>query len=290
MNWKLAAAKDASTSPTILETLFVERDCWGLLAENPNTPTEVLDKLSLIHQSDETPYAAIGSIYGNLLKNKNLSPAQITRILKWIGENELELSKNYHPLEPKALVKFQSVAASNPNTPGRFLREFAKSDYETTLFWLGGNPSLPKDVMDLYVQNLMSSEEHSYCHKWGQIATNTSLSEMAIEKLSRHRLYWVRESIGRNPSTPIKLLMELADDHELLVVSGVIWNPNFPTEGFQHLIRRVTEIVNTPGAKEKDHWTTYLKNAINKHQNATEDMRLIVNSRDWRWHGDTSTQ
>ena len=286
----MAAAKDSSTSPTILETLFAEKECWGLLAENPNTPTEVLEKLSLIHQFNDTPLDAISSIFGHLLKNSSSSPAQITRILEWVRENELELSKDYHPLETKALAKFQSVAASNPNTPIQFLRDFAKSDYETTLFWLGGNPSLPKDVINFYVQNLLSSEEHSHCHKWGQIATNTSLDATSIDKLSRHSLYWVRESIGRNTSTSIKLLMELADDHELLVVSGVIWNPNFPTEGFQHLIRRVTQIVNTPGAKEKDHWTTYLKNAINKHQNATEDMRLIVNSKDWRWHGDTSAQ
>ena len=82
--------------------------------------------------------------------------------------------------------------------------------------------------------------------------------------------------------------MELADDDEYLVVSGIMFNPNFPSSGLQYLISRVTSIVRNPGAKEKDYWTTCLKNAINEHKNATEKMREAVNSKDWRWRGDVS--
>ena len=98
----------------------------------------------------------------------------------------------------------------------------------------------------------------------------------------------MREGIARNTTTPERILMELANDDEVLVISGLIWNPNFPTSGFQYLINRVTMIVRNPAAKEKDYWTTYLKNAINEHKNATEKMREAVNSKDWRWRGDVS--
>ena len=181
-----------------------------------------------------------------------------------------------------------AVAASNPNTPISYLRDFSKSKDETTIFWLGENPSLPKDVINVFVDNLLSSSEHEKCHPWGQIANNVSLDVDSIELLSRHELYWVREKIARNLSTPEEILMELANDDEVLVISDLIWNPNFTTSGFQYLINRVTMITRNPAAKEKDYWTTYLKNAINAHRNATEKMKKAVNSKDWRWKGDVS--
>lgn len=47
--------------------------------------------------------------------------------------------------------------------------------------------------------------------------------------------------------------MELANDDDVLVINGLIWNPNFSSSGFQYLIDRVTSIVGNPGAKEKDY-------------------------------------
>lgn len=122
----------------------------------------------------------------------------------------------------------------------------------------------------------------------GRIATNVSLDKDEIEQLSRHKLAGVREDIARNTATSEEVLMELVKDDELRVVAGLIWNPNFPTSGFQYLMNRVTDIVRNPAGKDKDHWTTYLKNAVNEHKNATEKMREAVNSKDWRWRGDVS--
>jgi hypothetical protein len=153
---------------------------------------------------------------------------------------------------------------------------------------LGENPSLPKDVIKLYVDTLLSSDEQEICFKWGRIATNVSLDRDEIEQLSKHKLAGVREDIARNTATSEEVLMELVKDDELRVVAGLIWNPNFPTSGFQYLMNRVTDIVRNPAGKDKDHWTTYLKNAVNEHKNATEKMREAVNSKDWRWRGDVS--
>ena len=105
-------------------------------------------------------------------------------------------------MEAQALQRYQTVAASNPNTPISYLRQFSKSENETTIFWVGENPSLPKDVIQVFVDNLISSDEHERCHLWGQIANNTSLGEDTIALLSKHKLYWVREKIARNKSTP----------------------------------------------------------------------------------------
>ena len=114
-----------------------------------------------------------------------------------------------------------AVAASNPNTPIAYLRDFSKSKDETTIFCLGKNPSLPTDVIKVFVDNLLSSSEHEKCHPWGQIANNVSLDVDSIELLSRHELYWVREKIERSLSTPEEILMHLANDDEVLVISGL---------------------------------------------------------------------
>ena len=98
-------------------------------------------------------------------------------------------------MEAQALQRYQTVAASNPNTPISYLRQFSKSENETTIFWVGENPSLPKDVIQVFVDNLISSDEHERCHLWGQIANNTSLGEDTIALLSKHKLYWVREKL-----------------------------------------------------------------------------------------------
>jgi hypothetical protein len=98
-------------------------------------------------------------------------------------------------MEAQALQRYQTVAASNPNTPISYLRQFSKSENETTIFWVGENPSLPKDVIQVFVGNLISSDEHERCHLWGQIANNTSLGEDTIALLSKHKLYWVREKL-----------------------------------------------------------------------------------------------
>lgn len=288
MDWKFDAASDPNTSSVILETLFQESGLWVPLAKNSNTPEHLLEKLS--HQSTypEKEFELITFIFGNLLANPRTPSDAIVRVLNWVEENQLELSKDLHPMEAQALQQYQTVAASNPNTPISYLRQFSKSKNETTIFWLGENPSLPKDVIKVFVDNLLSFDVHEKCHLWGQIANNLSLGEDAIDLLSKHKLYWVREKIARNKSTPQRILMELANDDDVLVISGLIWNPNFSTSGFQYLINRVTSIVRNPGAKEKDYWTTFLKNAVNEHKNATERMREAVNSKDWRWRGDVS--
>lgn len=288
MDWKLGAASDPNTSSVILETLFQESQFWVPLAKNPNTPEHLLEKLSLQSTYKENEIELIEYVFGNLLANPSTPSDAIIRVLNWVEENQLELSKDLHPMEAQALQRYQTVAASNPNTPISYLRLFSRSENETTIFWLGENPSLPKDVIKVFVDNLLSSDVHEKCHRWGQVANNPSLGEDAIELLSKHKLYWVREKIARNKSTSQRILMELANDDEVLVISGLIWNPNFSTSGFQYLINRVTSIVRNPGAKEKDYWTTYLKNAVNEHRNATEQMKEIVNSKDWRWRGDVS--
>lgn len=288
MDWKFQAATDPNTSSVILESLFQDRECWLSLAKNSNTPGHLLEKLSYESTYAKNEVELMTSIFGYLLKNPSASSDTIVRVLDWVQENQIELSKGLHPMQAQALEQHHWLAAHNPNTPASYLREFSKSEDETTIFWLGENPSLPKDVIKLYVDTLLSSDEPEICFKWERIATNVSLGEDEIEQLSKHKLARVRESIARNTATPERILMELANDNELRVVGGLIWNPNFPTSGFQYLINRVTNIVRNPAGKDKDHWTTYLTNAVNAHKNATQQMKETVNSKDWRWRGDVS--
>jgi hypothetical protein len=288
VNWKLGAASDPNASSEILESLFQDKEYWGRLAENPSTPSHALQKLSYVSSYEDNEVELMTNIFGYLLKNPGSSSDVIVRVLGWVEQNQIELSKGLHPLQPQALELRQMVAAHNPNTPVSYLREFSKSESKYTIFWLGQNPSLPKDVIKLYVDKLLSSDEQETCFTWGRIATNISLKEDAIEQLSKHSLPGVRADIARNIATPERILLELVNDDELRVVAGLIWNPNFPTSGFNYLISRATNIARNPGAKDRDNWTTYLKNAINAHKNATEAMREAVNSKDWRWRGDVS--
>ena len=146
MDWKFGAASDPNASSEILESLFQDKEYWGRLAENPSTPSHALQKLSYVSSYEDNEVELMTSIFGSLLMNPASSSDAIVRVLDWVEENQIELSKGLHPMQAQALERHHMLAAHNPNTPASYLREFSKSEDETTIFWLGQHPSLPKDV------------------------------------------------------------------------------------------------------------------------------------------------
>ena len=128
MDWKFGAASDPNASSEILEPLFQDKDYWGRLAENPSTPSHALQKLSYVSIYEENEVELMTKIFEYLLKNPSSSSDAIVRVLDWVEENQIELSKDPHPMQAQALEQHHWLAASNPNTPVSYLRKFSVED------------------------------------------------------------------------------------------------------------------------------------------------------------------
>lgn len=121
-----------STSPEVLERLskFKSSDsnwAWDIrqkVAENPNTPPELLTKLS----SDRE-----GSVRIAVAKNPNTSPEILNKFSKLRGNSTYDLLRRY--------------SGSNPNTPISTLKRLA-NDYDSSVrLSVASNPNTPSEVL-----------------------------------------------------------------------------------------------------------------------------------------------
>jgi hypothetical protein len=188
MEWRFAAAKDPTTPISMLESLFEYKDCRLHLSDNPSTPEGLLAKLgeedAFSHLSPLNRRMAVA----NVLSHKNCSAKTIANILTWTeGKlNVLQEGESEETSPTRLKDYFYSSAASNPNTPTKYLIQFANSDDETTIFWLLPNPNLPAEVIAPFVEKVLQTVEHEHLHSISTVAQNPSLSQRQIELLSKH--------------------------------------------------------------------------------------------------------
>lgn len=232
MVWRRSAARDPTTPAKILEDLFEYEDCRIWLSKNPSSPERLMKKLGTKDAFSYCDSMNWRLAVANVLSHKNTSRSTILNILKWTdGFLNVRRPDDYHPGE---IIRFDTYfepsAASNSNTPVEYLAKFEKTGDENTLFWLLGNPNLPKPLIQKYVEIALPLFEHEQLHKYSQIANNRSLTWDQIEKLSQHPKFYIRESIARNLSTPISILIKLINDPESQVQYGAIFNPYLPLD------------------------------------------------------------
>lgn len=268
LEWTQDAAKDPSTPTNILEELYNFEFCRFRLSENPSCSAKLIDKLGKKEAFQHLDSTSWRMAVANVLSHKNAPAKTIVEILKWTdGFLNKRRPDDDMPDEIASRLDtyFEAPAAHNLNTPVEWLKKFEKSNNQTTIFWLLGNPNLPKDLIDKYVEIALNIFEHNELHKYSQVSTNTSLTFLQIEKLSQHPQYYIRENIGRNLSTPVSILIKLLSDSEVLVHYGVIFNPNTPLKELEQKLLLSNLDLLKLGIENPSRYIEAIKLAISRH-------------------------
>lgn len=272
MEWRRAAARDPLTPSTILEELFDFEDCRIWLSQNPSSSTQLLQKLGRIDSFSYLDSTNWRMAVANVLRHRNTSKATIMDILKWTdGFLNVKRPDDYHPDEILSDLEtyFESSAAQNLNTPVEVLKKFEKSKNQTTITWLLGNPNLPKDLIQKYVDIVLKTFEHEDLHKYSLIAANRSLTYDQIVNLSNHPKFYIRESIARNLTTPVAILLKLINDPESQVQYGVIFNPNTPIQLLKQRLNMDNLEIIKSGEANPSRYKEAINLAIGKHPDRT---------------------
>jgi hypothetical protein len=268
MEWAYAAAKDPYTPTKILEEIYGFENCRLWLSQNPSCSAKLLEKLGKKEAFEHLDPTNWRMAVANVLRHKNTSTKTIIEILKWTDGflNVKRPDDEPEWISDRLDTYFESSAASNFNTPVEWLKKFEKSSDETTIFWLLGNPNLPKDLIQKYVDMVLKTFEHEDLHKYSGVSTNTSLTFLQIEKLSQHPKYYIRENIGRNLSTPESILIKLLSDPETQVQYGVIFNPHTPFKLLKQRYLLANSDLLKLGINEPGRYRESIKLAASRHQ------------------------
>ena len=171
------------------------------VAENPNTPVDILIKLSEDKSTTD--------IRRGVAKNLN-TPVDILR----------KLSKDEYGI--------REAVASNPNTPLSVLKELAKDKYEDMREVVKHNPTYKEYVKSLNLDELNKLDKLNYMNR--EERTNLAESTKDIEilkKLSEDERWKVREAVAKNINTPIEILIKMSRDEDEDVRREVKNNPNY---------------------------------------------------------------
>lgn len=283
MEWRYAAARDPSTPPSMLASLFDFQDCRLLLADNQSTPTETLEKLSekdaLGHLDPTNRRMAVASV----LSNPNTSSSAITRILTWTEGFLNVVMPGEEPSHAPSRLQdyFYPSAAKNPNTPLKFLKKFAESDDTTTIFWLLPNPRLPREVIANFVAKVLETTDHEHLHTISTVAQNPSLTESEIVSLSQHPTWYVRDAIARNKSTPSHVLMSLIKDPDFMTRIGCLWNENLPLEGLEYFASQTKAELRALGHNWLDDYIAGVRKCVLKNPHSSAELKKWVASDEW---------
>jgi hypothetical protein len=232
MEWRFSAAKNPLTPAEILEGLFVYEDCRFWLSQNPSSPKKLMAMLGEKEAFEHLDAINWRQAVAYVLSHPNTDSKTILKILEWTNGFLNQPLKDEDPdwIPEDLETYFISSAALNENAPVELLIKFEKSSNENNIFYLLRNPNLPMDLIQKYVDIALRTTDHEILHNYSEIARNRSLTASQIEKLSKHPKFYIRDSIARNLSTPISVLLFLKDDESPQVQYGVIFNPNTPIE------------------------------------------------------------
>ena len=163
--WKLSYSKEAT--PEMLDYLSNDKD-WVVrrnVAQNPNTSTETLDRLS----------KDVWRVKMNVANNKNTSSKTLDRM------------SNDENREVRIGVAF------NPNTSTETLDRLSKEESEYVRMNVAYNKNTSTEALDR-----LSEDENEYVRK--NVAQNPNTSTETLDKLSKDKNEYVRENAKSNLS------------------------------------------------------------------------------------------
>jgi len=152
------------------------------VADNDNTPAEILEKLS-----NDDNRAVRSSVANN--------PNTPVEVLKKLADD------NFWGVRDRV--------ANNPNTPAEVLKELADDDYWGVRFLVANNPNTPVEVLKKLADD--NDEEVRYV-----LADNPNTPVEVLERLADDSDE-ARYRLTNNPNTPVEVLKKLANDHHKLV-------------------------------------------------------------------------
>ena len=192
------------------------------LSESPNTPPDILAKLS-----DNDDYMVRLSVAEN-----PSTPPEILAKLASDGD-EVRRSVAHNPSTPPEILsklaedEYRRVrlrVARNPNTPPEALSRLA-DDKDTVIRQnVANNPDTPPGAL------AKLADDNDDVMVRGYVAENPSTPPEALAKLADDEYRQVRSHVAENRNTPLDILSRLADDLEGSVRLSVAGNPNTPPE------------------------------------------------------------
>ena len=279
-SWQYEAAQDPNTSPEILSSLFDNPKCHDFLIKNPSSPKGLLAALGVKEAFTSDPMNNRMAVAEVLSKAK--TPQIIERILNWTEGylNVLQAGEDPSFVDHSRLKNyFYPSAAENPNTPVKYLKEFAKTGDSTTIFYLGPNPSLPKSILDELAEKLSKAETHDERHEFSRVPENINLSSEYLIQFSKHPAHYIRAAVARNPSTPKEAQVELADDLDSYVLSQLQYNNSLCEEAILRMCHRTKADIRSLTQWVEDYFNNLRKRALSG--DYSEELKKLVTSHDW---------
>jgi len=279
-SWQIEAAKDPKTPPEILSSLFSYQECHELLIKNPSSPAGLLAALGVKEAFTSDPMNNRIAVADVLSKAE--TPQIIERILNWTEGylNILQAGENPSFVDHSRLKNyFYPSAAMNPNTPVKYLKEFARTGDSTTIFYLGPNPSLPKTILEEFAEKLSKAETHDKRHDYSRVPENINLSSEYLIQFSKHPAHYIRAAVARNPSTPKEAQVELADDSDSYVLFQLQYNNSLCEEALLRMCNRTKADIRNLTQWVDDYFNNLRKKALSG--GYSEEIKRLVQSPDW---------
>jgi hypothetical protein len=280
-SWQIQAAKDPNTSPEILSSLFDNPECHDFLIKNPSSSRGLLAALGVKEAFTSDPMNRRISV-ANVLREAPTAEI-IERILVWT-EGSLNVLQEGEREESVSLTKalkhyFYPSAASNPNTPVKYLEEFSRSDYKVTLSNLCPNPSLPLNIVNQFAEKLIAATTDEEINTYDRIVSNPKLSRKYLTIFSKHPKFYVRAGVARNPNTPDEVQIELASDLDSGVFFGLQFNPNLCEEALLMMCQRTKQDVRKSTQWVNEYYNNLKNKALAGHY--SKSIKELVLSANW---------
>ena len=280
-SWQIQAAKDANTSPEILTSLFDSPQCHKYLIENPSSPTGLLAALG-VKKAFTSDFTNRRMQVAEVLSNAPTAEI-VERILTWTegSLNVLQEGENPDFVSYSERLKhyFYPSAAKNPNTPIKFLEDFAKSDYDVTISNLAPNPSLPLKIINDFAEKLIAITPENEFNGYDRIVENPKLSGKYLTIFSKHPRHHIRAGVARNPNTPEGAQIDLASDTDSYVFFQLQFNPNLYESALLKMCQRTKLDVRKSTQWVDDYYNNLKNRALAG--NYSKTLKELVMSTDW---------
>ncbi|MEB3178490.1 MAG: hypothetical protein VKL59_05530 [Nostocaceae cyanobacterium] len=203
-----------------------------------NTPTESLQELA--HTSIE---------FARLVASNPMAPSVLLRKLCDIQDTVTRRNVTANPNTPSQVLlklgaEFPRELLANPIFPLLFLEnpnlisEIPSNTLESLL--------TQKSVPSFFLEMIAKTDKNIYGCFYAAIRPTTPVK--VLTELARHCHEKVRASVAGNPKTPVYLLEKLARDRQWQVRGGVANNPNTPVAILEQLAQDESEGVRYPVA------------------------------------------
>lgn len=212
-------ARNPQTTTSFLKQLANDPD-WNIrnaVTDNPNTPISILEKLA----NDANVWVRTG-VAGN--------PNTPRKILEQLANDSSRVS--------------YIAIARNPNTPSEVLKKLANDENIDVRANVSRNKNTPLTVLEKFAVQDRNFQKG--------VAINHSASVEILEQLFIEGDEWICSLIARNPATPSKMLIKLANDSRNSIRVSLAENLSTPIKVLEKLAIDVDDEVRLTVAKNQN--------------------------------------